>query len=212
MTTYGDLKTRVKFEIGRDTDPDIDPAVVNAIADAIKYYSAQPFWFLETSQDIANISGTASYSLPDDYRSMVAVSQSDETAGEDLIPLMPIQHARYRDLVSTATTTTGRPYYYALYGETILLYPTPNAVRYTRVYYTREIEALSSDESTNAWTTHAEPLIRTHAKIDLFINYIRDASGDEIQRLGAQEAVWLQQLQRRSGQFQATGRVVPTCW
>jgi hypothetical protein len=212
VTTYGDLKTRIANEIGRTTDPDIDAAVVNAIADAIKYYSATPFWFLETSQDIANISGTASYSLPSDYRAMVSVSQSDDTAGEDLIPLMPIQYARYRDLVSTATTTTGRPYYYALYGETILLYPTPNAVRYTRVYYTREIEALSSDDGTNAWTTHAEPLIRTRAKIDLFINYIRDASGDEVQRLGMQEAVWLQQLQRRSSQFQATGRVVPTAW
>lgn len=212
MTTYGDLKTRVKNEIGRTTDPDIDSAVVNAIADAIKYYSASPFWFLETSQDIANIVGTASYSLPDDYRTMVSVSQSDETAGEDLIPLMPIQYARYRDLVSTLTTTTGRPYYYALYGETILLYPTPNAVRYTRVYYTREIEALSSDDGENAWTTTAEPLIRTRAKIDLFINYIRDADGSEIQRLAAQEDVWLRQLLRRSSQFQATGRVVPTCW
>lgn len=212
MATYGDLQTRIKNEIGRTTDPDIDSAVVNAIADAITYYSATPFWFLETSQDIANISGTASYSLPTDYRAMVSVSQGGLTAGSDLLPIKAIHIDRYRDLVDTVSTTTGQPSAYALYGTTILLYPTPNAAYYTRVYYTRAIEALSSDISTNEWTNEAEPLIRTRAKIDLFINYIRDADGSEIQRLAAQEDVWLRQLRRRSAAFQATGQVVPTSW
>lgn len=212
MANYGDLKARIKNELARTTDPDIDAAVVNAIADAITYYSATPFWFLETQQDIANVAGTASYSLPTDFRAMVSVSQSDETLGTDLLPMVLIDIGRYRELTAADSPATGRPYWYAVYGSNILLYPTPNAVRYTRVYYTRAIEALSSDSSSNEWTNEAEPLIRTRAKIDLLINYVRDVDGNEIQRLAAQEDVWLRQLRRRSNQYQATGQVVPTCW
>lgn len=212
MATYGDLKTRIKNEIGRTTDPDMDTAVVNAVADAITYYTQTPFWFLETSQDIANVAGAAGYSLPTDFRTLVSVSQGGLTAGSDLLTIPAIHIDRYRSLVQTEASVTGQPNAYALYGSTILLYPTPNDAYYTRVYYTRAIEALSSDDSTNSWTNEAEPLIRTHAKIDLFVNYIRDASGDEIQRLSAQEGMWLAQLQRRSSAYQATGQVVPSSW
>lgn len=212
MATYGDLKSRIKNEIARTTDPDIDAAVVNAVADAITYYSSYPFWFLETSQDIANVAGTAGYSLPSDYRTMVSVAQGNTTAGTDLLTLDAMHIDRYRDLVPTESLRTGRPSFYALFGSTIFLYPTPNDAYYTRIWYRRVIETLSSDDSSNSWTNEAEPLIRTHAKIDLFVNYIRDASGDEIDRLSAQEGMWLAQLQRRSAAFQTTGQVVSSSW
>jgi hypothetical protein len=87
VATYGDLKTRIKNEIGRTTDPDMDTAVVNAVADAITYYTQTPFWFLETSQDIANVAGAAGYSLPTDFRTLVSVSQGGLTAGSDLLTI-----------------------------------------------------------------------------------------------------------------------------
>lgn len=106
-------------------------------------------------------------------------------------------------------TTTGQPTHYCYWGETLRIYPIPDAVYVTRVAGLFALTRLSADVDTNAWVVRGkgEALIRASASAKFYGRYLRDAD---------QAAVWqniaaaendrcLASLSRRQGD----GRIRP---
>lgn len=213
MGTYADLKARIKDELGRTTDPDIDPQIALSIQDAINFYSNRRFWFLEDEKDTPTVAGQPNYNLPttdsgDIFRQMTLVTLTTTTGR---YPLQRQSWDWYRERANT-TTTFGVPTAYVVHQQDVWLYPTP-ADAYTITYsYVRSLPALDGDNDTSVWTTDAEPLIRARAKIDLFRNVIREADPTEILNLQDEERRWLGVLSARTAEHATTGRVRPSSW
>ena len=96
---------------------------------------------IEATATITTVSGTQTYATPTRYWYTQALR--DETNDRVLL-YKPIQWILAQD-----TDTTGSPQYYTRQADTILLYPTPNAVFLITHYHTaRPVELSSTPTST----------------------------------------------------------------
>lgn len=156
MATYGTMKSRIATEMSRS---DLTTVIPYAIQDAIRFYQGTKFWFNEDGATTPTVAAQADYALPTDF---IELDYASLTVNGATYPLKPVQ---YRSIAGmNVNNTQGVPQYVATYQESLWLYPVPNAVYTVTFWYTRELDALSGDSDTNAWTTEAEELIRIHAK------------------------------------------------
>jgi hypothetical protein len=209
MANYGDLKARIKDELSRSTDPDIDAQIARSVNDAINFYSSQGFWFLEVENEIETVSGQPDYDLPDDWR---PGSEITVTITDSRYLLRRRSYNWYRERAYRAAADIGQPSDYAIFGQRVWLKPTPNALYVVTLTYNAAPPVLDLETDENGWTNDAEPLIRTRAKIDLLTNVIREADPTEISLLQSEELRWRGSLARRTAEQTMTGQVRPSDW
>lgn len=169
MTTLGDMAGRISDELARS---DLEsPQTYDAIRSAINHYAGERWWFNESlSFTICVSTATDSYSLPANFE------RADEL---NLIlsgPLiLPIEQQAF-DTISQWQTglVTGQPTDFAIYQETIIYFPAPDANYTTLLSYVTSVSTLTGTTSTNAFMTYGEELIRSRARADIQINFLRD--------------------------------------
>ena len=205
LATIDDLRSRILNELKR---PGLTSEADLAIADAVAFYSTYRFWFSEETHTFTTVADTASYSLPSDFRDWVKLEIIVGSQRWDLG--CPWTYQEYRDAALDTVLERGQPTNWAIWESSLYLYPAPDGVYSLPMAYIEAIGVPAAGEE-NAWTTHAEPLIRTHAKIDLLTNVIRDMSG-EAERLEPQRLRWLGHLQRRTQAMGRPNRVTPSSW
>jgi hypothetical protein len=214
MSTYLQLQTRICDELGRNDllvstlNASVSP-VQNAILSAIDQYAHERFWFntaratATTTAPVASV-GTPNYALPTDCLELDTVSV---TVNGARYPMQAVPWPTIDDLTGV-TVGFGKPLMYAVYDEQIWLYPEPDAAYTLTLSYLQELTALSASSDTNAWTTDAEGLIRTRAKVLLYLETVKNP--EAAASLEALEQDLLQKLRAKTGKLISTGRIRPT--
>ncbi len=77
---------------------------------------------------------------------------------------------------SSASLGGGKPTSFTVIDNTIRLWPVPNTVFTMRLHAHYKLP-YPADGDTNAWTDDAEELIRSHAKMLLYIDVLEDPDG-----------------------------------
>lgn len=210
MATLGTMKTRIADELAR---ADLTDQIARAITSAVDFYGQEAFtdYFYNTSGeqiDTATLQAgnteiaAGSYGYPG---KITAVVFKD---GTNRYPLKPITYGEYLDLY-TSTATTGTPAYFAQFGGSLWIYPEPASLASFDIHHVQPAGVPTADTRSNFWTTDAEELIRTRAKIDLLENVIRSEEAfGEADRLRRREAEALARMRRVTGNIVGTGRVV----
>lgn len=180
MTTLGTMEDRIADELGRN---DLNSQIRLEIKTAIKFYSSYRNWHNETriSTSLTTTSITAFYSLPSRFIGQidtVRLTDSDSNHRQ-------LNHRTYDwiDEVQTgASTSSGEPSDFCVYGNQLRLYPVPDG-EYTITVsgVTEETSSLTSTACANWWTETAIPeaLIRSRAKASVQINYLGDQAAKQ---------------------------------
>jgi hypothetical protein len=204
MSTFAQLKTRIADDIKRS---DLATQIGVAINRAIIHYAKERFFFNESSGTFSTVAGQESYGSADSIPSTIA--EIDEVTltqtSTNIYPLIKTSFGSIRGLNAGGTTSTGVPVNYAYYQEKFWLYPIPDAVYTTTVYFKKTYAALSADGDTNDFTEEAEDLIEARARWWIYKRVIRnkedayEAKTEEIEALSA--------LQSKTTMLISTGSV-----
>jgi len=205
MATYGDMQTRIAAEIGR---VDSTTALKNSIQDAITGFKNWRFLFNELSDTLTTIAGTSDYTTSNGLPTgIIEIDEMTVAYGGATLTLSELTASQYAIRNASIPQTQGVPTYYSWYGETLRLYPTPDAIYTVTMLYHGELSALSADADTNAWTNKGEVLIRNTAKADLCANVLRDPQAAQLAQSTADLA--FRALRREYESRTLTGRLDP---
>lgn len=147
MATLTTLIARLRRRVGNPSTTEASDATLtehlnSAIRDIVTRY---PHRVGRAKVTVATVAGTASYNIPTPTTNIVVMKVTDRTNRRRLIKIADRQAATLDD--TAGTPTQGQPEYYALWANTIQLYPVPNGV-YTIELFVRQIPtdlALGSD-------------------------------------------------------------------
>lgn len=176
MATYGEVQSRIAREIAR---PDLIAAIPEHISGVIRTYQSTKFWFNEGTYTASTVASQSNYGFDSGF---VELDSIKITANGSSYPLNCVPYA-YLDAIDTIGTT-GVPDTYATYAEEFRLYPTPDGIYTLTVAYTKELAALSTYASTNAWTTEALNLLVAATKRSLLESAPDEAAQALAARMG----------------------------
>lgn len=208
--TLGDLKTLIASDLGRS---DLTTEIADAITRAIAYYAADRFYFNETVGTFPLIAGQKWYASTDTgWASVADILEIDAVSislGSTSYPLSARTLSEI-ERADNSSSTRGDPTDYTFYRQQLRFYPIPQQVRTVTISYVSNLAALSTDGSSNAWTTTADAagLIRARARWDLFANKIRNYEAAAAARQA--ELDELSGLTEATAQLIGSGRIVPT--
>ncbi len=174
MATQGDMKARIADELARG---DLASPIASAIADAIAFYQDKRFWFNE-SRDVTflTVVGQQWYGAADNASipGLYAIDYVTISVG-NVVSDVPRMEPEDIEILAMTGTQQGEPYAYTYYNQQIRLYPVPANVWQVRIGAHVAVAAPASDsEVANPWMTSAEKLIRSRAKYELAINWLKD--------------------------------------
>lgn len=165
MATLGELTNDIISDMAKEGEDGITAAVSTAISQSIRHYETRPWWFLETQDTVATVSGTEYYDLPSDMASTELTITID--VNNHTYPLIKRGMQMLDDWFVKSAVFTGYPTDYAIWKSQIRLYPVPNgAYTLTRNYW-KNLGAPSSAGGSNVWTVDGEFLIRARAEWQL---------------------------------------------
>lgn len=178
-TTFGQMQTTIASEVGGRSD--LATQIQNSIQTAIAKWERERFYFNEVNDTngFSTTSGKEFYTASD-YAligSMVHIDKIHALVSNNRYTLEPRTWQYIEDYAVNPTVQappTGISDY-AYYGETLRFYPIPDGAYPITLSGTKRLTALALTSDANAWTQDAEALIRTEAKLDLYLNVIKDA-------------------------------------
>jgi hypothetical protein len=180
MSTYTQLQSRIADDINRT---DLTSQIQQCILLAIQNYKNERFWFNETSATAATTASSAQVGAPSDilridrlYLVISGINQVLEPQDLDSI-------------IDSRPSTNGRPRAYCYYRNQFELDRPADAVYTLRLYYLKELTALSAGTDSNGWTTDGEDLIVFHAEKKLYANVIKDQAKASIAASQEREAL-----------------------
>lgn len=180
MATLTQLYTRLILDLNRDdmgSGGELEQAKIDAVADAIRHYKAEQFWFNRASGSGNTTADDGTLAIP----TGVCVPNCVAYNGQELtrVPLVEIEHR----------TETGVPTRWAENEEQIQLWPIPDATYAINVYGTADIDAPATGGDSNIWTAEAYDLILAEAKVILCRGPLRDPEGVALAKDARAEAL-----------------------
>lgn len=169
--TLGDLKARIATELRRD---DLTTEIADAITTAINSYKRERLRWNE-SQPLApftfnTVAGNSFYDKSTDERigNLYKIDWMNVLIGGTYAEMRRSTPEDLRLAIDVPGTQNGQPDEYAYEGETLIIYPTPNAA-YTITVGGHFVYAAPADdtEANNRWMTDGELLIRARAKFEI---------------------------------------------
>ncbi len=170
---YGGLKALIASNLRRS---DLSSDIASAILDAIQDHGTERFWFNETrSFTISLTSGTDEFSITPTatVQEFVRIDWVRVLIGSAYERMLRIDADTMEEM--HASTTTGQPAWWTMYGDQFRVFPTPDATYSARIAGHYRLVPLSADADTNAWTNFAANLIRYSALRRLYAFPIRNA-------------------------------------
>ncbi|WP_315831118.1 hypothetical protein [Bradyrhizobium prioriisuperbiae] len=175
MGTLLELKTRIATDLTRD---DLTSQIASAVTDAIAFYARERFWF-NSSRNLTftTVPGQIAYGAADlaGIPTLLRIDAMFLPQNQSILPLDRYEPVDF-ELLNNATTGGGRPTAFTYVDQAIRLWPTPNAAFVMRLHAHLRLPA-AADGDTNAWTDDAEELIRSHAKLLLYLDLLEDDQG-----------------------------------
>lgn len=209
MTTLGTMVDRIADELSRD---DLKTQTEFAIRSAVNTYGGERWWFDEVAAVTLTLTPNVEfYSLPDDFERLDVFSV---IIGGNLLDV----DQQHFDTISTWQTSRvfGQPTDFAIYGSQLDIYPIPNDTFLTVLSYVQTASTLTTTTCTNAFMTYGEELIRSRARADIQVNFLRDEGVTSEYLILAQagfnfysqrEKLAYQSLRSRSNRRTAVGRI-----
>lgn len=204
MSTFGTMIDRVTNELKRS---DLTAEARLAIKSAIQYYEDEEEYFTETQTAINTAAGSAYYSLPTNFESMISLTL---TTSNYTYPLIQ-RTFQWIDDHQTNDNFQGRPTEYAIFNEQIRIYPIPNQTDQLNFSFNTSFADLSATTDTNSWMTEGEELIRLRAKVDLLQNVIQGPEAMSYAgQLAAREMDVAGRLKNKTTARRTTNKIRPT--
>lgn len=209
MATYQDMQSRIADETLRT---DLPNEIAQAIQTAIAVY--QPERFYGNEQRVVGAFNTTKgqelYTttdwdqipyLLDIDRVTVTISTNRYT--------MNRRTPQYMEDVSVNDLWQAQPIDFSYYQQSIRLYPVPDATYPVTVMATAMVAAPVNPTDSNFWTTDAEQLIRSRAKLELALHVLRDPEMAQSMQAAVNDA--LSTLKKRTARM-AHARIRPSQW
>lgn len=211
MTTLGTMATRIADELARS---DLLTQTYDAIRSACDHYASERWWFNEVvALTLTTTSSVDFYALPTNFEHIDCYSIY---IGNSLLDIDQ-QHFDTINYWQTGNTI-GQPTDFALYGGGVVLYPMPDQQYMTILSYVKTPTALVNAIDSNEFMTFGEELIRSRARADIQINFLRDEGMTAEYMVMAQSAQPFyshrersayDSLRRRSVRHVTTGKIRP---
>jgi hypothetical protein len=161
MGTLAELKARILDECDGVTVRLIGQHITRAI----EHYASERFWFSTTSGTATTTASVASVTAPTGLRVDDSAFMTISAGVPYQLERRPLDEVNYE---LTTNTSTGQPSVYARSDGLVKLHPTPAGAYTLTMFGLYDEAALSSDASSNAWTTEAADLIAARAKKTLY--------------------------------------------
>ena len=209
--TLQDLHNRIAADLTRDdlTGDYLTSPIANAVGDTIRFYARERFWFNQTrTQTFGTVSGQNTYTASDlsIIPNIIRIDALYLPQNQSIYPLERFEPDDF-EVISSSMTGGGRPTGYTYSDQTILLWPIPNAVYTMRLHCFYKL-GYPNPPDTNAWTDDAEELVRSHAKMLLYMDVLEDDAN--AQRMSTKIPALLDGLRSETAARMATGRIRPT--
>jgi hypothetical protein len=179
MTTLLDLQNRIATDLARS---DLTSQIANAVFDAIKFYERQRFWFNQTRTLTFNTTpGQQAYTASDlaQIPLLVRVDAMFLPQNQSIYPLDRFEPPDF-EVISGGMSGGGRPTAFTYIDQSILLWPVPIAIYTLRLHAHYKLAPLVNPTDANSWTTDAEELIRSHAKLTLYLDVLGDTDSAQL--------------------------------
>lgn len=185
-TNYGQMQATIAYELGNRTD--LTTQIQNAIQTAIAKWERNRFYFNELNAINAfNTVASQEYYTSANYAGIGTIAHIDKIwalVGNNRYYFEP-RTMQYLDEVSVnanvAAPSVGCDYAY--YAETLRIYPIPDGAYPISIQGTQRFSSLVLSGDSNVWTQDAEALIRTEAKMDIFLNVIKDTEQASLMKI-----------------------------
>ena len=214
MTTLSALKATIADDLARS---DLTTQIAAAIESAIEHFRTTRFYFNETrAATFSTVSTQAVYSGSDDADIPLFFDIDDvfvvDSGQNYRLKKSDPQELEY--LTDTAASS-GRPYRWAWFEQSIRLYPVPDAVYTVRPVGAIEKASPASDATeNNVWMTEAYELLRCRAKWYLYGHTIREmneaAKFGGLDGMGGGVGAALYALRKKTNSQRGLGRITPT--
>lgn len=207
MATLATMKSRIASELARD---DLTSQIASAISDAIAFHEVERFWFNQTRTiTFDTVSSQVAYTSSDNQY-IPYIIRLDRLFFDETGQIYDLDRYEPQDFefISNNSTTTGRPTAYTYTDSTIRIWPTPDAAYSMRAYAHYKLTSISADGDTNAWTTEAEELIRTAAKLRIYLDVTKDYEAAAAMQAKIQPLI--DRLSSETSSRLSTGRITPT--
>jgi hypothetical protein len=165
ITTYSELKTSVADFLNRD---DLTSVIADFIALGEAQMNRDIRHYSMIKRSVAEID-TRYSSLPTDFLEPIRLHIDDSyqtrlelTSLDDMLQLR-----------NNTANATGKPQYYAIVGDSIEVYPTPDADYNTELMYYAKIDALS-DSNTSNWVLSSHPDAYLYGSLMQSAPYLKD--------------------------------------
>ncbi len=212
MTTLADLSAAIADDIDA-TNGEYGSQITSAIQTAIRYCERHLFYFNETrDQTFATVPGqewydaAANANIPTLVRLQTAYVIDNGNQITEMVRATP----EGLEILSDASSSTGRPTNYVYYGQKIRLYPVPDAGPYTiRLQLgPYRLTPLSQPSDTSAWLDEAYDMVKARAKYILHKDTLKEPAlaAEALNDYNDQFAALKAETAKRSG----TGCIVPT--
>ncbi len=186
--TYQQLQNQIALELGYRTDLLNIPAgftvalspIAQAIQNAIAKHERERFYFNElTSINAFNTVTEQEFYTSAAFGGLGTMPHIDKLwilISGNRYTLNP-RTEQYLSDTSVNPSVSGQPVDYALYGETLRLYPIPSGAYPITPEGTQRLAALVQPTDENAWTQDAGDLIKAEAKFDLYTHFLKNPAG-----------------------------------
>jgi hypothetical protein len=204
--TLLDLKNRIASDLTRD---DLTSQIASVVSDSIKFYARERFWFNQTRTLTFNtVIGRQAYGAADlaTIPNIIRIDALFLPQNQSIYPLDRYEPDDF-EVISGGMLGGGKPTAYTFIDNTILLWPNPTAVYTMRLHAFYKLPD-AADGDTNAWTDDAEELVRSHAKMLLYMDVLED--DQNAQRMATKIPVLLDGLRSETSNRMATGRIKGT--
>lgn len=214
MTVLSDLTADIADDID-DTSGEYGDQILKAVQGAQRFCERSTYYFNETRDvTFVTVNGQQIYDASDNANipTLVNIQAAyiEDTGGqvETLTLISPVE----MELLSDSSASTGQPYDYTYFAQSIRLYPVPGATVYTvRLQLgPYRLTVLSDPGDNNAWLDEAYDLIKARAKYILYKNTLKDPA----LALEA-KADWKEQdiaLAAETASRNGSGCIRPTCF
>lgn len=209
MGTLAQLKANIASDLSRD---DLASQTAGKIADAVAAYQNERFWFnVSRNFTFATLAGQVAYGAADlaVIPDLIRIDAMFLPRSQSIYPLDRYEPADF-EVIAGGMSGGGRPTAFTCIDQQIRLWPTPTAVYTLRLHGHFRLPAPAGDADGNAWTTEAEHLIRTHAKMLLYLEVLEDIDGAT--RMQAQLPGLLASLRNESSARSSTGVIQGSGW
>lgn len=159
---------RIADELARD---DLKTQTEAAVRSAVNNYAGETWWFNQNGSVAVTLTSSIEvYALPTDFEK--AINYTLYLPG----PIrLDITQRNYDDVNFWQTGTAfGQPTDYAIFDQSLLLFPCPDQSMSTVLVYATTVSTLTDTVCTNTFMTYGEELIRSRARSDIQLNFLRD--------------------------------------